>query len=176
MGYILNLRYKFGYLEFRIHSPPQWLPIGYSIISYKYLQDRMGHSRYLWDYWASLVAQMVKNLFAIQETQVWLRCVGNIFWRGECLPTPVFVSGENQGQRSLVGYSPRGHKEGDMTEHLSIQRIISLALLLSPGNVRCALWLLVSCHFLPNLDQSDDPKQILGPVMDSWPEILKFRA
>ena len=30
----------------------------------------MGHSRYLWDYWASLVAQMVKNLFAIQETQV----------------------------------------------------------------------------------------------------------
>ena len=30
----------------------------------------MGHSRYLWDYWASLLAQMVKNLLAMQETQV----------------------------------------------------------------------------------------------------------
>ena len=71
-----------------------------------------------------------------------------------------------QGQRSLVGHSPWGHKEADMTEQLSIHRIISLALLLSPGNVHCALWLLVSCHFLPKLDQSDDPKQILGPLMD----------
>ena len=31
-------------------------------------------------------------------------------------PTPVFVPGESHGQRSLVGYSPRGHKESDMTE------------------------------------------------------------
>ena len=26
-------------------------------------------------------------------------------------PTPVFLSGESHGQRSLVGYSPWGHKE-----------------------------------------------------------------
>ena len=31
-------------------------------------------------------------------------------------PTPVFLSGESHGQKSLVGYSPRGHKESDMTE------------------------------------------------------------
>ena len=30
--------------------------------------------------------------------------------------TPVFFSGEFYGQRSLVGYSPWGHKELDMTE------------------------------------------------------------
>ena len=30
--------------------------------------------------------------------------------------TPVFLSGESHGQRSLVGYSPRGHKEVDTTE------------------------------------------------------------
>ena len=28
-------------------------------------------------------------------------------------PTPVFLLGESRGQRSLVGYSPRGHKESD---------------------------------------------------------------
>ena len=30
--------------------------------------------------------------------------------------TPVFLPGELHGQRSLVGYSPWGHKESDMTE------------------------------------------------------------
>ena len=32
-------------------------------------------------------------------------------------PTPVFLPGESHGQRSLVGYSPWGCKESDMTEH-----------------------------------------------------------
>ena len=31
-------------------------------------------------------------------------------------PTPVFLPGEFHGQRSLVGYSPWGHKEWDTTE------------------------------------------------------------
>ena len=30
--------------------------------------------------------------------------------------TPVFLPGESCGQRSLVGYSPQGHSESDMTE------------------------------------------------------------
>ena len=34
-------------------------------------------------------------------------------------PTPVFLSGESPGQRSLAGYSPRGRKESDTTESLS---------------------------------------------------------
>jgi len=42
--------------------------------------------------WASLVAQMVKNLPAVQETgfDPW---VGRIPWRRERLPTPVFLPG-----------------------------------------------------------------------------------
>ena len=32
------------------------------------------------------------------------------------LPTPVFLPEEFHGQRSLVGYSPWGHKEYDTTE------------------------------------------------------------
>ena len=31
-------------------------------------------------------------------------------------PTPVFLSGEFHGQRSLAGYSPLGHQESDTTE------------------------------------------------------------
>ena len=31
-------------------------------------------------------------------------------------PTPVFLHGESHGQRSLVGYSPWGRKELDMTD------------------------------------------------------------
>ena len=31
-------------------------------------------------------------------------------------PTPVFLPGESQGQRSLVGYCPWGCTESDMTE------------------------------------------------------------
>ena len=32
------------------------------------------------------------------------------------LPTPVFLSGESHGQRSLAGYSPSGYKESETTE------------------------------------------------------------
>ena len=41
-------------------------------------------------------------------------------WRREWQPTPVFLPGEFHGQRSLVGYSPWGHKELDMTECLTL--------------------------------------------------------
>ena len=44
--------------------------------------------------------------------------VGNIPWRRQWQPTPVFLPGESHGQRSLVGYSPRGCKELDTTEQL----------------------------------------------------------
>ena len=40
-------------------------------------------------------------------------------WRRAWLPTPVFLPGESHGQRSLVGCSPWGRKESDMTERLS---------------------------------------------------------
>ena len=37
------------------------------------------------------------------------------FWRWEWQPTPVFMLGESHGQRKLVGYSPWGHIESNMT-------------------------------------------------------------
>ena len=46
--------------------------------------------------------------------------VQKIPWRREWLPTPVFLPGEFHGQRSLVGYSPQGHKKSDTTELLTL--------------------------------------------------------
>ena len=55
----------------------------------------------------------------MQETQV--QSLGlEVPWRREWQPTPVFLPGEPHGQRSLVGYSPRGHKELDTTEWLTL--------------------------------------------------------
>ena len=45
-------------------------------------------------------------------------CVRKIPWRTEWLPTPVFLSREFHGQRSLAGYCPRGRKDLDTTEPL----------------------------------------------------------
>ena len=62
---------------------------------------------------ASLVAQMVKKLPAMQETRI--RSPG-----GGWHPTPGFLLGESHGQRSLASYSPWGLKESDMTDRLTL--------------------------------------------------------
>ena len=49
------------------------------------------------------------------EFNPWVR---KIFWRRKWQPTPVFLPGKSHGRRNLVGYSPRGHKESDVTERL----------------------------------------------------------
>ena len=63
---------------------------------------------------ASLVAQMVKNPPAKQET--WVPSLGlEDPLEGACRPTPVFLPGEFHGERSLAGYSSWSHKESEMT-------------------------------------------------------------
>ena len=49
--------------------------------------------------------------------------LGKIPWRRAWQPTPVFLPGEFHGQRSQVGYSPRGRKESDTTEQLSLSNL-----------------------------------------------------
>ena len=56
------------------------------------------------------------------------RWVGKIPWRRKWQPTPVFLSGESHGQRSLVGYSLWGHKEPDTDRETSF----SLSILNNP--------------------------------------------
>ena len=60
---------------------------------------------------------MVKRLSTTWETQVL-----SLGWEEplekEWQPTPVLLPGKSHGCRSLVGYSPWGCKELDMTEQL----------------------------------------------------------
>ena len=47
-----------------------------------------------------------------------VRCLGQEDpWKRKWLPIPVFLTGKSHEQRSLVGCSPQGRKESDMTEH-----------------------------------------------------------
>ena len=78
-------------------------------------------------FYASLVAQMVKNLPAMWET--WVQ---SLDWEDPLekgmATTPVFLPREFHGQRSLAGYSPWGCKELDMTESFSLSLFIFIAL------------------------------------------------
>ena len=44
--------------------------------------------------------------------------VGKVHRRRKWQSTPVLLPGKSHGWRSMVGYSPWGHKELDMTERL----------------------------------------------------------
>ena len=66
------------------------------------------------------MALVVKNLpmLPMQEMQrhsfdLWVRKIPR---RGAWQPAPVFLPGKSHGQSSLLGYSPWGHNELDMTK------------------------------------------------------------
>ena len=63
----------------------------------------------------------------------WIR---RIPWSRKWQPTPVFLPGKLHGQRSLVGYSPWGRRESDMTECTPCTQLIYT--LIKPQQVR--LW------------------------------------
>ena len=73
----------------------------------------------LWKELPSQVVLVVKNLPANSRDKKrhmfdpWVRKIPS---RKAGPPTPVFLPGKPHGQRSLVGYSPWGCKESDMTE------------------------------------------------------------
>ena len=59
--------------------------------------------------WASLIAQLVSHLPAMQETQVQSLGQEDALEK-EWQPTPEFLPRKFHAQRSLVGYSPWGCK------------------------------------------------------------------
>ena len=74
-----------------------------------------------WLTWLSS-SNIPKGFLPMQETQVW-----SLGWEDplekEMKPTPIVLPREFHGQRSLVGYSPPGHKESDMSEWLNSNNI-----------------------------------------------------
>ena len=66
----------------------------------------------------SQVALVVKNLTAnAGAAEMRIQCLHQEDPLEEGMkPTPIFLPGESHGQKTLVGSSPRDHKELDMTE------------------------------------------------------------
>ena len=61
------------------------------------------------------MAEQLKRLSGMRET--WVRSLGREDpLEKEMATHSVFLPGESHGQRSLVGYSPWGHKESDTTK------------------------------------------------------------
>ena len=65
----------------------------------------------------AMVAQMVKRCPQCRrpgfDSWVW-----KIPWKRKWQSTPALLPGKSHGQRTLIGYSPWGHKESDTTERL----------------------------------------------------------
>ena len=72
----------------------------------------------------------------------WHACM---YWRRKWQPSPVFLPGESQGQKSLVGCRLRGRTESGMTEVTQQQRQQQQALYFclldhwQPSPVKCEL-------------------------------------
>ena len=96
---------------------PQGHLFGLGRVSYWDVLDRMPKIFLpYWLIWAFLVAQFIKNLPTMQETWVWSLGQEDPLEK-EMATTPISLPGEFNGQRRLVGYSPWGDKELDMTEY-----------------------------------------------------------
>ena len=69
-------------------------------------------------------SRIYQEAWWLRQSSVCLQCrrpgfdpwVGKIPWRRKWQSTPVLLPGKSHGQRSLVGYSPWGREESDMTE------------------------------------------------------------
>ena len=108
---------------------------------------------------AKLLAKIKCGMGAFQVTQWWRTClamremqkmyvpppVRKIHWNQKWHPTPVFLPGEPHGQRSLAGYSPRGHSQTWLSTHrASLQNSV----LTTPGTLELC-W--EECKMLPPL-------------------------
>ena len=80
----------------------------------------------MFSYWFSI--QMIHPLLKTGHWSPYYYCIVEYYpfqfyysivsWTRQWQPTPVLLPGKSHGWRSLVGYSPWGHEESDMTERL----------------------------------------------------------
>ena len=81
-------------------------------------------------FWASLVAQMVKNLLAVQETQIWSLGQQDPLKKGIATHSSIFAWRILWTEEPRGLHSPWGHKELDTTGQLSFSLYLDSAHLL----------------------------------------------
>ena len=115
--------------------------------------------RFLNSWRDSLIAQMVKSLPEVLETQV--RSLGREDpLEKEMATHSSILPGKFHGWRNLTSYSPWGHKESDMTERLHFTRFLEEFLKSKVYKVNCCTLSLsvVSPHFFLLLPHKDTLK------------------
>ena len=136
--------------------PPSWYPW------YHYIHSPLKQlsSCYLHPYFMLSLLPGFSGLPSwLRQWSICLQCgrpafnpwFGKILWRRKWQPTPVLLPGKSHG-RSLVGYSPWGCKESDMTEWLNIlsfkawKPFIALLVVSSLSSPSVAISQIPSCH------------------------------
>ena len=97
------------------------------------------------------MAQTVKNLLAKRDTWVWIPGLGRSPGGGHDNPLQYSCLENPLRQRSLVGYSPRSHRQSDTTERLSTGRRVGASGNLTgclKGISGCSKIVLFSPHFI----------------------------
>ena len=104
----------------------------FSLSSFTFIKRLFSSLLSVVTFWSPLVAQVVKSLTAMQETQVW-----SLHWE-DLLEKEMATYSSNLGQKipwmeDPGRYSPWGCKESDMTEplhfHFSVIKVVSSAYL-----------------------------------------------
>ena len=114
---------------------------------------------------------MVKNLPIMHGTQVQSLAWEDPLEKGMTLHTPVFLPGEFNGERSLVGYSSWGHKKLDTSEQptLTFNKLTSLifyhTLISTKGVAQCqqSLRWHAKPSFIPSLWRRQDVDWLVFP-------------
>ena len=107
--------------------------------------------------WASLVAQLVKNLPAMQET--WIQSLG---WEGPL---------EKETAREFHGlYSPWGRKESDMSEQLSLSQV-GWNRGVTEGHLKCLLSCCFSCSVMSDSLQPHKLRHAMFPCPSLSPRV-----
>ena len=102
MGWHLDIQYVSGFIIVTDNS--------YIAVFIKFWEKHIFIAKYLFRK-VSLVAQLVKNPPAMQETLVWFLDWEDLLEEGMATYSRVSWPGEFHGQRSLDGYSSWGHRE-----------------------------------------------------------------
>ena len=100
---------------FLVSFNPLWLPI--MVLEAGDSKNGLCFSRFMFDkeeqsFPGDSVVKKSTRQYRRLGFDPWVR---KILWRRKWQPPPVFLPGESQGQRSLAGSSPWGHKDSDMT-------------------------------------------------------------